>query len=124
MKKIKLAAFASALFMISLLVLSAQDTKPVEKQAPSTSVHGPDFTDKNNDGICDHKADGKRINSSGNFTDKNNDGVCDNRGASHGIKKGNNFIDKNNDGICDNKDKCCKHKHGKKGKGHHGKINK
>ncbi len=100
MKKVIGVGFAAILFMISFLVLTAQDTKPVEKQPPSTVVRGH------------------------NFIDKNNDGVCDNRGTNQGVKKGKNFIDKNNDGICDNKDKSCKHHHGKKGRGHHDKINK
>ena len=124
MKKVIGVGFATVLLMISFLVLTAQDTKPVEKQQVSATAHGHNFIDKNNDGICDHTTDGKGINSSGNFIDKNNDGVCDNRRASQAMKKGNNFIDKNNDGVCDNKDKCCNHQHGKKSKGYHSKINK
>lgn len=39
----------------------------------------------------------------GNFTDKDNNGVCDNLGIRPGNGRGTNFVDKNEDGICDNR---------------------
>ncbi|NVN95626.1 MAG: hypothetical protein HXX18_10135 [Bacteroidetes bacterium] len=53
--------------------------------------------------------------SPGQFTDKNNNGVCDNRETKMKTGKGANFVDKNGDGICDNKGKNCKR--GGKGNG-------
>lgn len=36
------------------------------------------------------------------FTDADNDGVCDNYGARPTDGRGRNFTDSNNDGVCDN----------------------
>ena len=60
------------------------------------------------------------VNIGPNYVDKNNDGICDNR-QNNGNKqlRGKNFVDKNNDGICDNyqnkklnNKKCCGKGHG------------
>lgn len=38
-----------------------------------------------------------------NFTDKNNDGICDNRTA-NATGRNNNYVDANKNGICDNRE--------------------
>ena len=49
------------------------------------------------------------VNAGPNFVDKDNDGVCDNRQNNRNNQvRGKNFVDKNNDGVCDN----CRNNHG------------
>ena len=49
----------------------------------------------------------------GNFTDADNDGICDNCGHKQGgsqarlRQESSNFIDDDNDGVCDNKENNC-----------------
>ncbi|HBS85629.1 MAG: hypothetical protein A2W91_14300 [Bacteroidetes bacterium GWF2_38_335] len=38
----------------------------------------------------------------GNYTDKNDDGVCDNYAERHSDGKGIRYSDSNDDGVCDN----------------------
>ena len=62
------------------LSVNAQDNKTTTKNTVnSQTFRGPNFVDKNNDGVCDNI--GKNIRGTGsNFIDKNNDGICDNYG--------------------------------------------
>ncbi len=62
------------------------------------------FTDTDNDSICDNRNE----NCTNNFTDSDNDGICDNRNENCT----NNFTDSDNDGICNNKMNTVKN-HGK-----------
>lgn len=73
----------------------------------SSPEHGQNFTDTNDDGVCDYAGNGYGCtdadhgthchNGHGkNFTDENGDGVCDNAG------KGRQFTDEDGDGVCDN----------------------
>jgi hypothetical protein len=73
-------------------------TQTIQNQ--SAPQAGPNFTDKNKDGICDNQPGKGRRNR--NFTDANNDGTCDNFAAGSANQKGRNFVDANNDGVCDN----------------------
>ena len=78
-------------------------------------INGQNYTDTDNDGICDncHVASRNclcgRENNGQNYTDTDNDGICDNcntdsrdcrcgRGSN-----GQNYTDVDNDGICDNR---------------------
>jgi len=74
-----------------------QSTQVEKQQVPAQA--GPNFTDKNNDGICDNRPG--RGNRNRNFIDTDNDGICDNFTNRSGRANGRNFVDTNNDGICD-----------------------
>lgn len=77
---------------------SPEKSSKVEKQQ-TPAQNGPNFTDKNGDGICDNRAgSGKRKS---NFIDQNNDGICDHFANRSGKGNGRNFVDANNDGVCD-----------------------
>ena len=74
-----------------------------DKSAKSTQVKGPNFVDKNKDGICDNR-DGK--GKGGGKGKRHRRGARDGSGRKNGSnEKGPNFVDKNGDGICDNRNK-------------------
>lgn len=77
---------------------SQDQSAQVEKQQVPAQASS-NFTDKNNDGICDNRAG--RGNRNRNFIDTNNDGICDNFTTRGGRGNGRNFVDANNDGVCD-----------------------
>jgi hypothetical protein len=54
-----------------------------EKQAPIRQ-----FTDTNNDGVCDNYSERARDGQGRNFTDINKDGICDNRNTTQGKNLG------------------------------------
>ena len=67
----------------------AQETTPVVPATPSTQ--GPNFVDKDGDGICDnytanHGKNGQRKGKG--FVDANGDGICDNAGSGKGMGAG------------------------------------
>lgn len=107
----------------------AQTEKVVQTENKAQTQRGPNFVDKNNNGICDNFEDGTRPgrgqgrnakggNTKGRFfVDKDNDGIRDNyqsgnrqgRGKRFGRRgqgqgQGPNFIDKNNNGVCDHRE--------------------
>ncbi|NLL63346.1 MAG: hypothetical protein GX241_03755 [Ruminococcaceae bacterium] len=63
---------------------------------------GANFVDKDDDGICDNKVNGKcaQNGESNNHCQNNSEG---NRNRHRATNTGRNFVDKNGDGICDNK---------------------
>jgi len=94
--------------ILIVFCLSAQNTAGTkESTTPKAGIEnpstpqglGPNFTDKNGDGICDHRQ-GKG-NRGRNFTDANKDGACDHLATRGNQRTGRNFVDANNDGVCD-----------------------
>lgn len=69
-------------------------------QQATVGQAGPNFVDKDGDGICDNRSG--RHGGNRNFIDSNNDGVCDNFTTAGNNRQRRNFIDSNNDGVCDN----------------------
>ena len=55
-----------------------------------------------------------------NYTDKNNDGVCDNRTANVNGRN-NNYVDANKNGVCDNRENGTSGKQNGTCRGGHGK---
>lgn len=75
------------LFFLAGFVVSAQTGQTTTNNQKTTTVKttpvnkGPNFVDKNNDGICDYRQNSQgNANKGKNYVDKNNDGVCDNYG--------------------------------------------
>ena len=62
------------------------------------------FTDENNDGICDNRPVQVSENKGTGYVDDNADGVCDNFTEDKPLKncKGTGYVDENEDGVCDN----------------------
>lgn len=81
------------IFLLGGLLIAASgnaqtETAKEEKSQPKLQQRGQ-FTDSNQDGICDHWEQGKQRRRQQQFVDANNDGVCDN--AQNGNRKGNGF---------------------------------
>ena len=93
------------MILTAAIVLSVAAFGQAQNNAKKTrsDTSRPAYVDKNNDGVCDNFAAGRRGGRGANFVDKNNDGVCDNRGTGRYQGRGPNFVDKNNDGICDHR---------------------
>lgn len=111
-------------FAFMTVVAFGQDNQQSPKasktrtETRSQTQKGPNFVDKNNNGMCDNYENGVRRgrgmgrNGKGaNFVDKDKDGICDNyqsgnsrgNGKRMGKKgKGRNFVDADKDGVCDN----------------------
>lgn len=85
----KLLLIAAIMLLVALKGQSQTNTvQPklqVEKQSSANPAPG-NFTDKDNNGVCDNFESGRGRGA--NFIDRNNDGICDNR-ASLGKKSGN-----------------------------------
>ena len=82
----------AAVLVLSIGVTSAFASSP---------EYGQNFTDANNDGVCDYTGNGY------GYTDADNDGICDNRGTRCHNRQGKNYTDQDGDGICDNTGKGC-----------------
>jgi|WetSurMetagenome_2_1015567.scaffolds.fasta_scaffold600860_1 hypothetical protein len=108
MKKLLITSF-SLFLLLGLSSISAAQNTTTKKTDWNTT--GRSFVDKNNDGLCDNYAAGRKGSNGRNFIDKNKDGICDNVGYRGKNVKGRNFVDKNNDGICDS------HGNGNRGNG-------
>lgn len=82
MKKLFGIMFLVAAIASTSAFAQTQSNKPTKNKAQTVSsqnFRGPNFVDKNNDGVCDNRGTNMR-RSGANFIDKNNDGVCDNYG--------------------------------------------
>lgn len=62
------------------------------------------FTDENNDGICDNRPVQVSENKGTGYVDEDEDGVCDNYTEDKPLKtcKGTGYVDEDADGVCDN----------------------
>ena len=83
MSKMVKKTLAGVLMVLMLLAAGS------ESAFAAGSGAGKNFTDANEDGICDYRDDGYR------YSDADNDGICDYRDA------GCNYAYADNDGICD-----------------------
>ena len=64
---------------------------------------GPNFVDKDKDGVCDNQAEKGKGKGKGKGK-RHRRGARDGSGAKSGSgTRGANFVDKNGDGICDNR---------------------
>ncbi len=96
MAKLTGIIFTAVILALSFNAIYAQNNNSANNTKNSVTTQtfkGPNFVDKNNDGVCDNR--NSVTNRRGvNYIDKNNDGVCDNYGTrqyanGNGKKKGN-----------------------------------
>lgn len=70
--------FAAAIICMLFTASPAYSQSTGKPKTGTGTVQGKNYTDKNNDGVCDNRTVG--INRKGNnYTDANKNGICDNR---------------------------------------------
>ena len=101
MKKIIIGIISSA------IILSAATASAF---ALSSDNFGKNYTDADNDGVCDNIGTLSSNGSGVGYVDADNDGICDNKGTGNAYGNGGNgagYVDADNDGICDNRGTGC-----------------
>ncbi len=79
----------------------------------ASPTRGTNYTDSDNDGVCDNIATRGSFGTYANFVDEDGDGICDNTGRAIGQGKGNSqgfgigknggrFVDADGDSVNDN----------------------
>lgn len=89
-------------FLVATVQIQAQNTNTKQDSKDTlktvSTFRGPNFTDANNDGICDHRENRDGLNRGPGFTDENKDGICDHRENRTGKDK--NINKKGNRNSC------------------------